>query len=58
MGNHPRLTLTSLVNYSSRHFSLLCLIKMDAGPGFEPGSRAYETRELPLLYPAPVLLNF
>ena len=25
---------------------------MDAGPGIEPGSRAYETRELPLLYPA------
>lgn len=23
-----------------------------AGPGIEPGSRAYETRELPFLYPA------
>ena len=25
---------------------------MVAGPGIEPRSRAYETRELPLLYPA------
>ena len=25
---------------------------MDAGPGIEPGSGAYETPELPLLYPA------
>ena len=25
---------------------------MVAGPGIEPGSRAYETRELPFLYPA------
>ena len=25
---------------------------MDAGPGIEPGSEAYEASELPLLYPA------
>ena len=30
----------------------LCLV---AGPGIEPGSRAYETLELPLLYPASVI---
>ncbi len=29
---------------------------MVAEPGIEPGSRAYETRELPLLYPASVIL--
>ena len=29
---------------------------MDAGPGIEPGSGAYETPELPLLYPA-IILN-
>ena len=28
---------------------------MVAGPGIEPGTRAYETRVLPLHYPAAVL---
>ena len=32
-------------------------INLDAGPGIEPGSGAYETPELPLLYPAIKLVD-
>lgn len=33
----------------ARQSELFCLV---AGPGIEPGTRAYETLEMPFLYPA------
>ncbi len=32
-------------------------INLDAGPGIEPGTRAYETLEIPFLYPAIKLVD-
>ena len=31
---------------------MICPYQVDAGPGIEPRFEAYETSELPLLYPA------
>ena len=39
--------------YETRAYpSMLYHHNLDAGPGIEPGSGAYETPEVPLLYPA------
>ena len=46
--------LTVRIAYSFSH--ILKNITLVAGPGIEPGPRAYETLELPFLYPATVMV--